>query len=182
MTLEGCVVRLTDTIAYIGQDIEDAIRVGLITREDIPPELRESLGSTNGEIIDSLVKDVVYNSYNKPYVCFSAEVSEQLLQLKKFNYEKIYFSPFIKKDQEKIERGFQILFEKFLEDLKKGNQDSHIYRDFLNTKHASYLDSTSEAEKVRDFIGGMTDRYFVEVLRELVIPEIGLFNKKGKNG
>ncbi len=180
MTLEGCVVRLTDTIAYIGQDIEDAIRVGLIRREEIPAELRESLGSTNGEIIDALVKDVVYNSYGKPYVCFSDEVSRQLLQLKKFNYEKIYFSPFIKKDQEKIERGFQILFDKFLDDLKKENRNSRIYRDFLNTKHASYLEATNEAEKVRDFIGGMTDRYFVEVLREIVIPEIGLFNKKGK--
>lgn len=174
MTLEGCVVRISDTIAYIGQDIEDAIRIGLIKRSDIPADLRKTLGSTNGEIIDTLVRDVVYNSFGKPHICFSEEISEKLLRLKKFNYQNIYYSKRLKKDHEKIERGFELLFETFLADLKKGKKSSRIYRDFLSTKDKRYLNATNEAEKVRDFIGGMTDRYFVEVLKETVIPEMRL--------
>ncbi len=176
MTLEGCVVRITDTIAYIGQDIEDAIRIGLIRRDDIPKILREKLGSTNGEIIDTLVRDVVYQSYDQPFICFSQEISDYLLQLKKFNYQHIYFSKQIKKDQEKIRRGFRLLFELFLRDLKEGNENSRIFKDFLNSKVPEYLNSTNDAEKVRDFIGGMTDRYFVMVMQERLIPEVKLLS------
>lgn len=177
-TIEGCVVRITDTIAYVGQDIEDAIRIGLIDRSDIPADLKDALGSTNGEIIDTLVKDVVYNSYGKPYLCFSEEISGKLVQLKKFNYEHIYFSKRLKKDQDKIQRGFELLFELFLRDLEDSNRNSKIFIHFLNSKNPSYLDSVSDEEKVRDFIGGMTDRYFVEVLTELMIPEMNLLDLK----
>ncbi len=173
-TLEGCVVRISDTIAYIGQDIEDAIRIGLIKRNDIPQDLREELGETNGEIIDTLVKDVVYNSHDKSQICFSEQISSKLLRLKKFNYSSIYHSKYLKKDHSKIERGFQILFDMFLKDLQTHHQSSRIYKHFLLSNHESYLNSTNEAEKVRDFIGGMTDRYFVEVLKDIVIPEISL--------
>ncbi|MFZ0389657.1 MAG: HD domain-containing protein [Calditrichia bacterium] len=172
-TLEGCVVRITDTIAYIGQDIEDAIRIGLIKRSDIPEELREQLGSTNGEIIDTLVRDVVQNSYDKPFVSFSEAISEKLLKLKKFNYEKIYHSPRLKKDHEKIKLGFRLLFDLFLQDLQQ-EKDTKIFRHFLEPKDDEYLESTNDAEKVRDYIGGMTDRYFVETLKERLVPEMNL--------
>ncbi|RMG68788.1 MAG: HD domain-containing protein [Calditrichaeota bacterium] len=176
MTLEGCVMRISDTIAYIGQDIEDAIRIGLITREDIPADLRERLGSTNGEIMDTLIKDVVFHSFGKPYVSFSEEVSDALYQLKQFNYERIYLNPRLKKDQQKIKRGFFTLFEVFLNDLKQGNKNSLIFRHFLDTKVEEYWQSTSDEEKVRDYIAGMTDRYFVEVLRDITVPRISLFD------
>ncbi len=176
MTLEGCVVRISDTIAYVGQDIEDAIRIGLIKRSDIPRDLRNTLGSTNGEIIDTLVKDVVYNSINKPYVCFSQEISKKLYMLKKFNYDFIYLNDHLKKEHEKIEIAFELLFDIFLQDLATNNKKSRINKHFLNSKDQSYLSTTNDAEKVRDFIGGMTDRYFVEVLSELVVPEISLFS------
>lgn len=181
MTLEGCVVRISDTIAYIGQDIEDAIRIGLIKRSDIPRDLRNTLGSTNGEIIDTLVKDVVYNSIDKPYVCFSQDISKKLNMLKKFNYDYIYLSDHLKKEHEKIEIGFELLFNIFLQDLGTSNKKSRINKHFLNSKDRSYLSITNDAEKVRDFIGGMTDRYFVEVLKELVVPEISLFSNFLKN-
>jgi dGTPase len=174
MTLEGCVVRISDTIAYIGQDIEDAIRIGLIRRSDIPEDLMKSLGSTNGEIIDTLVKDVVYHSINKPYISFGKEVSDQLLRLKDFNYQNIYLNSGLKREDEKIKRGFVILFEIFLNDLKNDKKESKIFKHFLNTKNKQYLDKYNHAGKVRDFIGGMTDRYFVETLKEMVIPHIEL--------
>lgn len=178
MTMEGCVMRISDTIAYIGQDLEDAIRIGIIRRSDIPGEVKEVLGDTNGEIIDTLVKDVVFNSHNRPSVCFSPEISDVLLRLKKFNYERIYYNPEIKRDHDIIRRGFRLLFELFLKDLRENRKTSKIFTDFLDSKQPSYLESTSPAEKVRDFIGGMTDRYFVEILKELTIPEIPLVKKR----
>lgn len=177
-TLEGCVVRISDTIAYIGQDIEDAIRIGLIKREDIPQDIRSELGSTNGEIIDTLVKDVVFNSLDKPFIRFSQEISNLLLRLKKFNYQAIYYSKHLKRDHDKIKRGFNLLFHVFLNDLMTGNKSSRIYKQFLRSKHESYLSFTNNAEKVRDFIGGMTDRYFVEALKDIVIPEVSLTSFK----
>lgn len=174
MTLEGCVMRISDTVAYIGQDIEDAIRIGIIKRNDIPADLRKQVGSTNGEIMNTLIKDVIFNSYEKGYMSFSKEISRALLKLKEFNYEKIYLNKNLKREYEKIIHGFEILFRLFLKDLKEGKKSSRIYRHFLETKHKDYLENTNNAEKVRDFIAGMTDRYYVEVLQDLTIPKMNL--------
>lgn len=176
MTLEGCVMRISDAIAYIGQDIEDAIRIGLIKRKDIPSDLRKQLGSTNGEIMNTLIKDVIFNSHEKGYVTFSKEISDALLRLKKFSYEKIYLNKKLKRDHEKIIHGFEVLFKLFLKDLEEGRKSSRIYKHFLETKHESYLNTTNDAEKVRDFIAGMTDRYYVEVLQDLTIPKMSLMS------
>jgi len=174
MTMEGCVVRITDTIAYIGQDIEDAIRLGLIQRQQLPEESVSILGNDNGQIIETLVKDVVENSYDQNYVCFSSEVSDALLGLKKFNYKYIYRSEKLKINHDRIARGFRVLFSIFIDDLKDENLSSPIYTDFLNGKSEKYLSMTSSACKVRDYISGMTDRYFTSVLQRLTVPEISL--------
>ena len=175
-SLEGCVVRITDTIAYIGQDIEDAIRIGLIKREDLPENCVRVLGNSNGQIIETLVNDVVQQSYNKNYVAFSNRVSPALFELKKFNYAKIYKSPKLKVNHQKIKNGFKILFEHYLTELKKSNSDSEIYTHFLNSKHPEYLNNNSHQIIVRDFIAGMTDRYFVHVLSNLILPEVTRFD------
>lgn len=177
-TLEGCVMRISDTIGYIGQDIEDAIRIGLIKRDDIPTDLRGLLGETNGEIMDTLIKDVIYNSYERGYVSFSKEISDALERLKDFNYKRIYLNEKLKADHEKIIYGFEVLFRLFLNDLERANRSSLIFQHFLNTKEKHYLDVTNNAEKVRDFVAGMTDRYYVEVLKELTIPDIRLLNSE----
>jgi dGTPase len=174
MTLEGCVVRITDTIAYIGQDIEDAIRLGLINREQLPRESTEILGNNNGRIMETLVKDVVENSYGKNYVCFSPTVSEALYLLKKFNYSHIYRSKKLKVNHERINKGFKILFDLFYEDVNKQNQQSTIYTDFLFDKSEKYQEETPSALKVRDYISGMTDRYVADILKKMVVPDITL--------
>ena len=174
MTLEGCVVRITDTIAYIGQDIEDAIRIGLIKRDQLPAESVAVLGNNNGQIIETLVKDVVENSYDQNFVCFSKHISDVLLRLKKFNYKYIYRSEKLKINHDRIARGFSVLFSTFVNDLEKENVTSPIYSDFLNGKSDKYLSATSASCKVRDYISGMTDRYFVKILQRLIVPEISL--------
>ncbi|MDI6796244.1 MAG: HD domain-containing protein, partial [Desulfatibacillaceae bacterium] len=96
MTAEGCVVRMADTIAYIGRDIEDAIRLSLIKRDEIPKRCTKVLGSTNGTIVHNLVTDIIENSVEKPHIGFSPHVSEALFELKKFNLERIYTNPGVK--------------------------------------------------------------------------------------
>jgi dGTPase len=169
-TLEGCVVRISDTIAYIGQDIEDAIRYNFLKREEIPLDCRKHLGETNSRIIDSLVKSVVINSYEKDSICFDEETSHYLEKLKKFNYERIYSDENIKRTDPKIEKCMELLFEKYMEDIAKQNINSNIFKHFLNHKIEGYLNTYSDAEKVRDFIATMTDRYFNEEIKDYILP------------
>ncbi len=172
MTLEGCVVRIADTISYIGRDIEDAIRVGLITREQIPADCTRELGNTNGKIIYTLVEDLVSNSIDKPYVGFSPEISDSLKKLKEFNYQFIYTNKRIKRDTPKIEFLFRFLFDKFYKDLKNGIVSSEIFTGFLDGMNQEYIENTPKPIIVRDFISGMTDEYFLRLSRKYVMPEI----------
>jgi len=174
MTLEGCVVRMADTIAYIGQDIEDAIRLGLISRKQLPENAIHVLGDNNGAIIESLVRDVVEQSYGHNYICFSEKISRALYLLKKFNYKYIYKSEKLKVNHARIARGFEVLFTQFMDDIRVERSESPIYRDFLNGKSKKYLSETPQGLQVRDYIAGMTDRYFTHILQSLLVPEISL--------
>jgi len=168
-TLEGCVVKISDTIAYIGQDIEDAIRLGLLKKRDIPADCATHLGDTNSRIINSLVVSVVSNSKEKDYICMDNETAFYLKKLKDFNYEKIY-NP--KNDQallHKIEMCMQILFDKYMADIKENNHTSKIFLQFLTQKNKRYLQTFTPTEKVRDFISTMTDRYFNEEIKDYLL-------------
>lgn len=162
MTLEGCVMRFADTIGYIGRDMEDAIRLGLITRDDLPEESTTYLGNTNGTIVYRLVSDVIENSHGRPHVGFSTAIADALLALKQFNYQRIYYHPKLKKNARIIEILFAKLFHRFLDDLNISNLESPIFRHFLAGMSAKYQDFHQPAEMVRDFISGMTDHYFLD--------------------
>lgn len=162
MTMEGCVVRMADTISYIGRDVEDAIRLNLIRREDIPERCKKRLGDTNGSIVYNLVEDILLSSMGKNFVVFSPEVANTLKELKDFNIERIYRNPAIKTQAAKIKRLYADLFVKYLNDILDNNQESGIFKDFLDGMSPSYLEETEPAEVVRDFIAGMTDEYFLE--------------------
>jgi dGTPase len=105
MTLEGCVVRICDVIAYIGRDVEDAILVNLIKREDLPESVTNVLGDTNSKIIDTLAQDLIVNSYDKPYLEFSSKVYTALKKLLDFNYKNIYANPKKEDKEEKIKNN-----------------------------------------------------------------------------
>ncbi|NNF99294.1 MAG: HD domain-containing protein [Desulfobacteraceae bacterium] len=166
MTLEGCVVRMSDTISYIGRDLEDAIRLGVLDRTEIPVEVTDVLGNTNGTIVYNLVTDVIVNSYRKDHVAFSPEVSTAVKKLKQFNLDRIYMNPFIKKHTNIIEELFRDLFHKYMSDLEHQKQESVIFRNFLANKSEGYRQRHSSAEIVRDFIAGMTDQYFLHQFPE----------------
>ncbi len=171
MTLEGCVVRLADTISYIGRDIEDAIRLNLISREDIPQECAAVLGTTNGEIVYTLVTDLIEHSLEKDEVCFGDEVAEALKRLREFNIKNIYSNPKIKQETGKFYDLFLRLFEGYLEDLYKERLDSVIYSEFLDGMSEEYVSNSSNEEIVRDFIVGMTDDYFLKQCQLRFIPQ-----------
>jgi dGTPase len=170
MTLEGCVMRMADTIGYIGRDIEDAIRLNLIKQDDLPRESVKRLGNTNGTIVYTLVTDLIKNSYEKPAIAFSEEVSEALKIQKEFNLHNIYLNPQIKPESGKIRALFNVLFERFLKDLQDGNENSIIFKEYLHDMSDNYLLKTKPEEIVRDFIAGMTDQYFLRQAPEELSP------------
>ena len=171
-TLEGCLVRMADTVSYIGRDIEDAIRLNLIRRVDLPDESVARLGNTNGTIVFNLVTDIIRNSYQKPHIVFSPEVSRALQRLKLFNMEHIYLNSRIKRHTRQIEKLFEILFETYLEDIRKHRKSSVIFGQFMKDMTNEYIQSHRPAEIVRDFISGMTDQYFLDQCPAKMRPEI----------
>jgi dGTPase len=171
MTLEGCVVRMADTISYIGRDIEDAIRLNIIDRTDLPKESVDILGDTNGTIVYHLVTDVINSSFQNTYIAFSRNVSEALKRLKDFNLERIYMSPKIKKDTDTIKTLFGMLFEKYLDDIENENHSSVIFKGFLKDMSEDYIQNHCKEEIVRDFIAGMTDQYFLRQCPEEMRPK-----------
>lgn len=169
-TLEGCVVRITDTIAYIGQDIEDAIRYNLLKREELPAEVTAKLGNKNSQIIETLIKSVIVNSHEQDWIAFDEETSHYLLELKKFNYKYIYTDEKVKTSNNIIYRTMGLMFDKYLDDIEKGNRESKVFKHFLDFKALEYLEKSLPAEQVRDFIATMTDRYYNEEIKDYLLP------------
>jgi dGTPase len=174
MTLEGCVARVSDTISFIGRDIEDAITIRLIARDDIPEECAGALGNNNRDIVNNLVIDVIENSYGRGHIALSKGTADALKRLREFNDKMIYNNPQIKSEAGKIERMFSMLFDTFLEDLDRADKNSRIYTNYLDVfnkeKLKIYLDDTPSAGVVRDFIAGMTDEYFNDAFRDIYLP------------
>jgi dGTPase len=127
MTLEGCVMRISDVIAYVGRDVEDAITLKVIKRSDIPDEVAKVLGDSNDKIIDSLATDLIENSFEKPFLEFSDKTYNALAALKKFNYDNIYFNESVKGESHKIENMYQMLFDHY----KDNFQNQTIRNDFF---------------------------------------------------
>lgn len=172
MTLEGCVVRMADVISYVGRDIEDAIRLCLVRRDQIPAHCRKILGDTNGTIVYRLVEDLIKSSLDRDEIAFSLEVVNALAELKDFNMEFIYMNPRIKTESSKIKDLYRILFEHFLDDLQQDRNESVIFRDYLNGIDESYAQAQSCQAIVRDFIAGMTDAYFLRMGKTVLIPQL----------
>lgn len=160
MTIEGCVVRISDIVGYIGRDIEDSINLGLFNRNDLPEEITKVLGNDNKDIINTIVKDIIDNSYNKPYITMSEEVFTAIGELKKFNSENIYSKSLTKEEIEYYRQGMNKIYNRYLSDITNSNKESIIYKLFLNTQSAKYKEETPIKCQVIDFIAGMTDDLF----------------------
>ena len=166
MTLEGCVVRISDIIAYIGRDIEDAIVLGKLKRSDIPENIVKVLGDNNREIINNIVLDIVKNSYQKNAIILSKEVFNAVNELKDFNYNYIYNNANTKEELDYYRDGFNKLYYYLLNDLNENKENSKIYGMFLKNMNNNYINKTDNRQIVIDFIAGMTDDFFLKQLEE----------------
>lgn len=184
---EGCIVRFSDKIAYLGRDIEDALVADFITLNDIPVEIRKDIGTTNGEIIDMLIKDMVFHSKHQTKIGFSDEIYKKLNILKKFNYERIYNHPTIQHYSEMCENILEdlfdhliLLFGNFGYDFEKYAQEPILLEQrfgrFLEGLQDFYLrEKTSPEQIICDYISGMTDSFALEAIKQITIPRAILF-------
>lgn len=162
MTLEGCVVRISDVIAYIGKDIEDAIRLKKIKSTDLPNEVVNILGTTNSKIVNTIVIDIIKNSMGKNYISMSKTIYDALQILIDFNYKNIYLKANTKNQLEKIDKMFESLFELYYEQIINNKKQEDIYTMFLNVMSEKYNENTTTTRKIIDYISGMTDNFFIE--------------------
>ncbi len=169
MTLEGCVVRLSDIIAYIGRDIEDGIRKNLVSFDDIPKDITKVLGKSNSEIVNTIICDIIQNSIGKPYIKLSDEVFNAIISLKKFNYENIYIKSLTRNEKEELEQMFRTVVYGFLDDLKNHNEESIIFTSYLSKMSKDYYKSNTYERIVLDYVSGMTDDYFMEQYNKMNI-------------
>lgn len=169
MTMEGCLVRMADTVSYIGRDIEDAISIGIISRRDLPREVVRVLGDTNGKIVYALVEDMIAHS-DEVSIGYSETVFDALVALKAFNYEKIYTNASVKRESDKIREMYGLVYARLVEDVAEHDETSPVFRDFLNRLSDRYINTHSPFEKVRDFIAGLTDSAFLRVFHDLFVP------------
>jgi len=167
MTLEGCVVRLSDVIGYLGRDIEDAITLGIIDKEDIPINIRKKLGENNSSIISLIINDIIINSINKPYIKLSDEYYNLMNELLDFNYKNIYAKAYTNDEKNKIKEMFNDIYKSYLTDLETNNINSSICKVFLNEMNEEYKNNTSNERIVIDYISGMTDDFFVNEYNKL---------------
>ncbi|MHB8062839.1 MAG: dGTP triphosphohydrolase [Ruminiclostridium sp.] len=171
-TLEACIVRLVDKIAYVGRDIEDAVRVKLMDVQDIPKDIRNELGHSNGEIINTLVCDLIENSYGKDCIRLSPSKGDALEKLINENVRLIYKADKITRYEKIAEITLEGLFDSLLYSLNDFEQlpfsENKVYRMFYNyIIDKGYDEFESDAQKVIDFVAGMTDSFAQSCFEEI---------------
>ena len=172
-TLEGCVVRLSDIIAYLGKDRQDAMRMKKVQEEDFS---NVDMSTIDAEIIDNLIVNVIENSYGKPYIKLDKKHFNALQKSKKENYAKIYnTNAQTAKLNLTIKPMMADIYGTLLDDLKKNNRPSPIFThhvDYINSvfvgRDKPYL-SSEYNQIVVDYIASMTDNYFTD-LHEYLFP------------
>lgn len=168
MTLEGCLVKICDTVSYLARDLEDAISVKILTRDQIPENF---LGDRSERILKNFAEDLLKMSQGKDAIAISEEAFEAIRTLRRFNFDSIYTHPMIKSQSEQIKRSYHWLFSWLLEDHQKSEIESYVWKYYLKDKPQKYLEETSNIQKVIDYIAGMTDGYYLETLKRLMVPK-----------
>ena len=173
-TLEGCVVRLADIIAYLGKDRQDAARAKVVTEDAFT---NEDIGSINAEIINNLVVNIIENSYGKPYIKLDPKHFKALKASKKDNYALIYESAATRARLDVTAKPMmKDIYERLLGDILVGDKSSPIFTHHIDYINKSYYkrsvpyENSEPNQIVVDYIAGMTDNYFIELHRHL-FPE-----------
>ena len=172
MTLEGCVVRICDILAYVGRDRQDAIAAGLLA----PDAFDDGLGGAyNSWILTHASADIVEHSYGRDRIEMSEDLFQEIRRAKRENYEKIYSAGGIEGDSEReLAEAFQLLYDRCLADLKRGDEQSYIFKHHIKRIEAqlgyykrTYAWQDDLDQTVVDYIASMTDDYFIELVCKL---------------
>ncbi|HET7590349.1 MAG TPA: deoxyguanosinetriphosphate triphosphohydrolase [Solirubrobacterales bacterium] len=156
MTMEGQIVRLVDRVAYINHDIDDALRAGILRPDDLPTGEIELLGPTGSQRIDTLVRDIVEHSEGQEEIGQGREVGQAMLRLRKFMFDRVYLGPAARSEHDRVQRTLHGLFGHYL---------AHP------AEVPSWDPAASDAQRVTDYIAGMTDRFCIAKFTELTVPE-----------
>lgn len=159
-TLEGKIIKYADRFAYINHDIDDAVRGGVIKQSDLPPECIEVLGETNSKRIDTLIRDIIYNSVGKGELKMSDEVGSAMRLLRKFMFENVYIGSKAKNEEVKARHVITELFDFFVKNPKRLPKESQ-----------SFLKDNDIQRVVCDYIAGMSDVYAIYVFNKLFVPK-----------
>ncbi len=160
-TLEGKIVRLSDKIAYIHHDMDDAIRGGILKETDVPKEIAEVIGYTTNERLNCFIHDIVSTSFATEDIRMSEPVSEAMMKLRKFMFERVYENPEAKSEEGKAEVLMETLYQHYLK---------HI--DDLPEEFLTLLSEGEPRERVVcDYVGAMSDRFAIAQYEEIYIPK-----------
>lgn len=161
-TLEGKIVRLSDKIAYFHHDMDDAIRAGILTEEDVPKDIRDVLGNTTGERLDRFIHDIVTNSLGRDDIIMSPPVAEAMVKMKAFMYDSVYTNSVAKKEEGRAKLLLSNLY------------DYYLVRPEELPKELIKLIEKGEPEErvVCDHIAAMTDRFAIAKFEEIYIPKV----------
>lgn len=160
-TLEGKIVRLSDKIAYINHDIDDAIRAQIMVEEDIPKDLRDVLGHTTKERLNTLIHNIITNSIGKDDIMMSKEVGKAMLKLREFMFEHVYKNPVAKGEEVKARALLEQLYYYYLDHME-----------LIPEKYIRMIDTGETKERiVCDYISGMTDQYAIAKFSEFFLPQ-----------
>lgn len=161
-TLEGQIVRLSDKIAYLNHDIDDAVRGGILTENTIPAELQKVLGSTGNERLGTLIHDVIEYSMDRPKITMSEGVGQAMSELRSFMFEHVYENREAKREEDKAVHLVKQLFLYYVE-----------HYELLPRRYLEFQEryGTEKEQIVCDYISGMTDTYAVKKFNEIFVPE-----------
>ena len=160
-TLEAKIVRYSDKIAYINSDIDDSIRAGIILEKDIPRELVDILGDSTNKRLNTLVHDIVKNSEGKNDICMSEEVKKSMLGLRSYLFKNVYKNPVAKGEEQKVKHLIEQLYEYYINNIEK------LPGEFINMIE----NGETKERTVCDFIACMSDRYAINLYKEIMIPK-----------
>ena len=160
-TLEGQIVKISDRIAYINHDIDDALRGGIIRFEELPEDCIKVLGETHSKRINTLVTDMMENSEGKNEIIMSRERWEAMNGLREFMFKNVYRTPWRQDETEKINRMIKQLYSYFLEN--PGEMPADMY---------NLIEKWGVNEAVKDYIASMTDRYALRMYEKVFMPKV----------
>ena len=161
-TMEGKVVRLSDKIAYINHDIDDAERAGILSEAELPEAFCRALGHSTRERLNTLIHDIVKNSYEKPDIYMSQEIEEAMQGLRSFLFEHVYYNPEAKQEERKAREMIQELYRYY------NRHADRMPKEYLEL---IYNKNQPQERVVCDYIAGMTDQYAIDRFAEIFIPK-----------